>query len=60
MRHDLPQPPEAAASSWHPATTESRTARFILVGVALVFLGLFRLLPLIAVFFEAFRKGPAA
>ena len=32
MRHELPQPPEAASNVWHPATTESRTARFILVG----------------------------
>ncbi|UGX88137.1 MULTISPECIES: sulfate ABC transporter permease subunit CysW [unclassified Phyllobacterium] len=60
MRHELPQPPEPATKAWHPATTESRTARFVLIGVALAFLGLFLLLPLISVFFEAFRKGPAA
>ncbi|MCO4317015.1 sulfate ABC transporter permease subunit CysW [Phyllobacterium sp. 21LDTY02-6] len=51
--------PHAAAGNWHPATTESRTARYILIGVTLAFLGLFLVLPLISVFVEALRKGPA-
>jgi sulfate/thiosulfate transport system permease protein len=44
----------------HPrrATTESRRARAILIGVALVYLAFFLLLPLVAVFTEAMRKGP--
>ena len=41
------------------ATTERRTARFLLTGIALVFLALFLVLPLVSVFVEAFRKGPA-
>ncbi|MGN7771475.1 sulfate ABC transporter permease subunit CysW [Phyllobacterium sp. 22552] len=59
MAHDLPISNESA-KAWHPATTESRTARFVLIATALAFLGLFLLLPLIAVFVEAFRKGPEA
>lgn len=45
----------------HPrrATTESRRARAILLTVALVYLAIFLILPLIAVFVEAMRKGPA-
>ncbi len=39
------------------ATTESRTVRWLLVGVALVFLGLFLFLPLVAVFVQAFEQG---
>ena len=39
------------------ATTESIETKVILIAVALVFLALFLILPLIAVFIEAFRKG---
>jgi sulfate transport system permease protein len=39
------------------ATTESTEAKVILIAVALIFLLLFLILPLIAVFVEAFRKG---
>jgi sulfate transport system permease protein len=39
------------------ATTESPWIRRVLIGVALVFLTLFLFVPLIAVFFEALRKG---
>jgi sulfate/thiosulfate transport system permease protein len=44
----------------HPrrATTESRRARAILIGVALTYLAFFLALPLIAVFTEAMRNGP--
>lgn len=40
--------------------TESRLARWILIILSLVFLTLILLLPLAAVFVEAFRKGPGA
>jgi sulfate transport system permease protein len=59
MAHDLPQATEPSAKAWHPATTESRTARYVLIGITLAFLGLFLFLPLVSVFVEAFRKGPA-
>jgi sulfate transport system permease protein len=42
------------------ATTEPVWVRLTLTAVALGFLGLFVLLPLVAVFFEAFRKGAEA
>ncbi|MGR9172886.1 sulfate ABC transporter permease subunit CysW [Rhizobium sp. KDH_Rht_773_N] len=41
----------------HSAVTESRIARITLVVISLVFLLLILLLPLAAVFIEAFRKG---
>ncbi|MBB4292285.1 sulfate transport system permease protein [Rhizobium leguminosarum] len=40
-------------------TTENRIARFSLIALSLVFLLLILLLPLAAVFVEAFRKGPS-
>ena len=40
------------------ATTESYRWRAILIGVALAYLAFFLILPLIAVFTEAMRKGP--
>ena len=39
------------------ATTESRRWRFILTAIALAYLAFFLILPLAAVFVEAFRKG---
>ena len=39
------------------ATTEPFAIRAILIGVALLFLALFLFVPLVAVFFEAFKKG---
>lgn len=39
------------------ATSESHWVRWILIGITLVFLGLFLLIPLAAVFTEALRKG---
>ncbi|MBB3660297.1 sulfate transport system permease protein [Rhizobium sp. BK650] len=44
----------------HSAVTESKVARVTLVVIALVFLLLIVLLPLTAVFVEAFRKGTGA
>ena len=39
------------------STTEPRWVRYTLIGLALAFMGLFLLLPLLAVFTEALRKG---
>lgn len=39
------------------ATTEGRYTRILLIGLALLFLGLFLLLPLVAVFSEALKMG---
>ncbi|HKQ29851.1 MAG TPA: sulfate ABC transporter permease subunit CysW [Burkholderiales bacterium] len=49
-----------AVSLRRAAVTESRFARIALTSVALVFLGLFLVVPLGAVFYEALRKGFAA
>ena len=43
--------------SRRPVTTESPLVRLLLIGTAVAFLALFLLLPLAAVFVEAFRKG---
>lgn len=43
-----------------PATAEPRYVRWLLTGVALLFMGAFIILPLIVVFAEAFRKGAEA
>ncbi|MCX6898020.1 MAG: sulfate ABC transporter permease subunit CysW [Verrucomicrobia bacterium] len=42
------------------ATAETPLVRWLLIGVALAFLGLFLVVPLAAVFVEAFSKGAAA
>ncbi|MEJ5080446.1 MULTISPECIES: sulfate ABC transporter permease subunit CysW [unclassified Ochrobactrum] len=47
----------ASSSSTRSAVTESLPTRIILIGIALVFLALFLILPVVAVFVEAFRKG---
>jgi len=41
------------------ATTEPATMRWLLIGAALLFLGLFLFVPLVAVFFYALQKGAA-
>jgi len=43
--------------AYRPATTESAPVRWLLIGLACVILTLFLLLPLAAVFIEAFRRG---
>jgi len=43
--------------SQRPVTTESAPVRLLLIGAAILVLSLFLLLPLAAVFVEAFRKG---
>ncbi|WP_273726048.1 sulfate ABC transporter permease subunit CysW [Brucella gallinifaecis] len=44
-------------SSTRSAVTESLPTRIVLIGIALLFLALFLILPVVAVFVEAFRKG---
>ncbi len=41
----------------NPATRETRAVRWLLLALGLGFFGLFLLLPLVAVFTEALRKG---
>ena len=53
MAHDL----SASAETGHSVITESRAARIIFILISLTFLALMVLLPLAAVFVEAFRKG---
>lgn len=43
-----------------PVTTERPLTRFVLLGVALAFLALFLIMPVVVVFTEALRKGLAA
>ena len=43
-----------------PVTTESFFLRAALIGLAIVFMAFFLLLPLATVFYEAFRAGVAA
>ncbi|QJE97922.1 sulfate ABC transporter permease subunit CysW [Luteolibacter luteus] len=43
--------------AYKPVTTESAPVRWLLIGLAFVILTLFLLLPLAAVFIEAFRRG---
>ena len=60
MSHDLTASgPQRALPKLAAATSESRFARLTLTITALVFVALFLLLPLAAVFTEALRKGPA-
>ena len=49
--------PSAAAARTRAGTTEARWVRNTLIGIALVFVLLFLVLPLAAVFTEALRKG---
>lgn len=50
----------AAGTPVRLATGESTAVRWLLIGISLTFLTLFLLLPLAAVFVEAFRKGVGA
>jgi len=47
----------AAPRSMHPATTKAPWVRAVLIAAALAFLTLFLFVPLVTVFFEAFKKG---
>jgi sulfate transport system permease protein len=55
---DISAPPKKHA--FRDAATESFTARLILLFLAIAFLAAFLVLPLVSVFFEAFRKGSGA
>jgi sulfate transport system permease protein len=55
MAHEI-----ATSHAVESAVTESRFARWTLIAISLVFLALILLLPLAAVFVEAFRKGTGA
>jgi sulfate/thiosulfate transport system permease protein len=61
MSHDLaalPRSPRPAPAARRPdPVTEPRAVRLALTGVALIFLALFLVVPLAAVFHEALRKG---
>ena len=55
-----PLPVEAAPASprpFHPATTESPLARVLLIGLALAFIAVMLVLPLVSVFAEALSDG---
>jgi sulfate/thiosulfate transport system permease protein len=52
--------PRAASTSHARAAREPAVIRWLLIGVALAFLGLFLVVPLASVFVEAFAKGWAA
>jgi len=59
----LPNDADTAAASARPlaaprsATSEAPWVHWLLIGMALAFLTLFLFVPLVAVFFEAFKKG---
>jgi sulfate transport system permease protein len=53
----LPLAHAASAAARNPATAEPAWVRWALIGMALAFLGVFLVVPLAAVFTEAFRKG---
>lgn len=56
--HNAPPSAERArAARKIDPVTEPRAVRWLLTGIALTFLGLFLVVPLAAVFFEALRKG---
>ena len=56
----MSDPVHSAGRPFRDAATESLTARLVLIGIAIVFLAAFLMLPLVSVFFEAFRKGANA
>jgi sulfate transport system permease protein len=50
----------ATPATWRAPTTEARLIKFVLIGIALLFLGIFLGFPLVVVFVEAFRNGLGA
>ena len=50
---------DASSQALGPVTSETRTIRLVLTALVLLFMALFLLLPLAAMFVEAFRKGLA-
>lgn len=47
----------AGTTAWRAPTNEARPVRAVLIGIALLFLGIFLGFPLVVVFVEAFRGG---
>ncbi len=60
LRVSAPDPAASAPAPRATATTEPRWVRVLLVGAALGFLGLFLVVPLVAVFVQAFSDGVGA
>jgi sulfate transport system permease protein len=52
--------PASPAAVRSKALIEPRPVRWLLIAIALAFLGLFLLIPIVAIFVEAFRKGAGA
>jgi sulfate transport system permease protein len=50
----------ATPATWRAPTTEARPIKLVLIGIALLFLGIFLGFPLVVVFVEAFRNGLGA
>jgi sulfate transport system permease protein len=59
LEASLDAAPPSAVRKRRPVTTEGPVVKWSLIAIALVFLGFFLFLPLIAVFVEAFRNGVA-
>jgi sulfate transport system permease protein len=57
---DVPLAAPGSLHAFQSASSEPRLVRWILIGVAVAFLGFFLLLPLVSVFVEALRGGIAA
>lgn len=57
MAGGLAAQPSSAVYEVNPATREPKWVKWIILGISLTFFGLFLLLPLLAVFTEALRKG---
>jgi sulfate transport system permease protein len=55
----LPTLADAAPRRQRSAVTEGTGTRLVLIGVTFLFLALFLVMPLVSVFVEAFRNGPA-
>jgi sulfate transport system permease protein len=47
----------ATPATWRAPTTEARPVKYVLIGIALLFLVIFLGFPLVVVFVEAFRNG---
>ena len=57
LSEQLEPPADAALTRLRRATTEPAWARALIIGVAMLFLALFLLVPVLAVFAEALRQG---
>ncbi len=57
MTRDVSVTSHAGPIHWRSPVTEAAATKWVLIGIALAFLGFFLFLPLVAVFVEAFRGG---